>query len=301
MEPVANGSLAMDFKSGDAVEVSSNDEGFHGAWYEAKVVRSMPRLSRYTVVYDSIVEEGDASKYLRETVDAAHVRPRAASARGGIFSIQQHVDVFYNDGWWEGIVAGSSGSKRRATYIVNFPATGDVMEFPPSDIRVHFDWIDGKWVTPTTQVLFGVGTSVEVTSDDDGFRGAWFPATVVNSIGKKFLVEYKNLMTDDETELLRETVDSLHIRPAPPASPVLSKFHKLQEVDAYYNDGWWVGVISKVAEDSRYIVYFRPWQQELEFRHEDLRSHYDWISKRWIRASQVFLFYYSHFVNEGCA
>ncbi|KAK8947884.1 hypothetical protein KSP40_PGU011131 [Platanthera guangdongensis] len=256
MEPVANGSLAMDFKSGDAVEVSSNDEGFHGAWYEAKVVRSMPRLSRYTVVYDSIVEEGDASKYLRETVDAAHVRPRAASARGGIFSIKQHVDVFYNDGWWEGIVAGSSGSKRRATYIVNFPATGDVMEFPPSDIRVHFDWIDGKWVTPTTQdlfgKLFGVGKSVEVTSDDDGFRGAGSPQQL----------------------------------PAPPASPVLSKFHKLQEVDAYYNDGWWVGVISKVAEDSRYIVYFRPWQQELEFRHEDLRSHYEWIGERWIRVSQ---------------
>lgn len=291
----------MEYKTGDEVEVSSNDDGFQGSWFEAKVVRSLPRLNRYTVVYDSIVEESDPSKNLRETVDAAHVRPKPLSTRGGIFSIQQHVDVFYNDGWWEGIVSGISGSKKRVKYSVRFPSSGDVIEYPPSDLRAHSDWVHGKWITPLTQAasftgssftedllenIFERGTSVEVMSDDEGFRGAWFPATVVNSAGNKFLVEYKDLMTDDESEPLKETADFLHIRPAPPAYSVLGKFKNLQEVDVYYNDGWWVGVISKVLADSRYMVYFRPWKQEMEFSVEDLRPHHDWIDGRWFQASQ---------------
>ncbi|PKU72383.1 DUF724 domain-containing protein 3 isoform X2 [Dendrobium catenatum] len=296
----------MDFKTGDEVEVCSDDEGFRGAWYEAKIVRSMPRLNRYTVVYDSIVEETDASRNLRETVDAAYVRPRPIFARDGVFAIQQPVDAFCNDGWWEGVVSGLLGSVRRAKYSVSFPSTGDVMEFLPSELRPHLDWVNGEWVDPQTQVssvpgvcstedmsgkMFQKGTSVEVSSDAEGFHGAWFPATVVKSVRNKFLVEYRDLTTDDETEPLKETVDSLHIRPTPPAILPPAKFKYLEEVDAYYNDGWWVGVISKVIDDSNYIVYFRTWGQEIEFRYEDLRPHHDWISGRWFRASQILSFY----------
>lgn len=142
----------MDFKTGDAVEVSTSDEGFRGAWYEAKIVRSMPRLNRYTVVYDSIVEETDASNNLRETVDAANVRPRPPLARDSTFAIQQHVDAFFNDGWWEGIVSGMLRTVRRKKYSVNFPITGDVMEFLPSELRPRLDWVNGEWVNPQTQV-----------------------------------------------------------------------------------------------------------------------------------------------------
>lgn len=136
----------------------------------------------------------------------------------------------------------------------------------------------------------GRGKMVEVSSDEEGFLGAWFTATVLESMGKnKFLVQYHNLKTDDETQLLTETVDALHIRPTPPEIPVDGEFRNLEEVDASHNDGWWVGVISKVLDGRRYMVYFRQWKEEMEFGHDDLRLHQDWINGRWVRASTKLL------------
>lgn len=142
--------------------------------------------------------------------------------------------------------------------------------------------------TVTEAERFSVGTPVEVSSDDDGFLGAWFSATVVQVMGKgKFLVEYQSLLADDDTQLLREEVDTLHIRPHPPQTSVIGQFSLLEEVDALHNDGWWVGVVSKVLDNSRYVVYFRSSNEELEFQHSQLRQHQDWIDGKWITASKV--------------
>lgn len=139
----------------------------------------------------------------------------------------------------------------------------------------------------TVTDMFSKGTLVEVSSDEDGFEGAWFAATVVEPKGKdKFLVEYLHLRTDDDSGFLREEIDILHIRPYPPGH-VCDCFNRLQEVDALYNDGWWVGVISKVLSNSRYVVYFRNNNEELEFEHSDLRIHQDWINGKWVIATKV--------------
>lgn len=135
--------------------------------------------------------------------------------------------------------------------------------------------------------MFCKGTLVEVSSDEEGFEGAWFAATVVEPKGKnKFLVEYMNLRTDDDSEFLREEIDILHIRPYPPEH-ACDQFNLLQEVDALYNDGWWVGVISKVLSNSRYVVYFRNSNEELELPHSEIRLHQDWINGKWVIASKV--------------
>ena len=128
----------------------------------------------------------------------------------------------------------------------------------------------------TTQKMFNKGTPVEVSSDEDGFAGAWFAATVVEAAGKdKFLVQYQSLRTDDDSGFLREEFDTLHIRPCPPETLVVDRFSLFEEVDALYNDGWWVGVISKVLGGSKYLVYFRDTDEEIEFKHSDLRLHQD--------------------------
>ncbi|CAL0316543.1 unnamed protein product [Lupinus luteus] len=135
---------------------------------------------------------------------------------------------------------------------------------------------------------FRVGTPVEVSSDEEGFQGAWFSATVVQVIRKgKFLVEYESLLADDGSQLLREEVDSHHIRPHPPQTVVNGHFSLLEEVDAFHNDGWWVGMVSEVLDNSRYIVYFRSSSEELEFQHSQLRKHQDWIDGKWIMPSKV--------------
>ena len=42
-------------------------------------------------------------------------------------------------------------------------------------------------------------------------------------------------------------------------------FNLFEDVDALYNDGWQVGVISKVFVCSKYLVYFRDMNEEMEF------------------------------------
>ncbi|XP_065853836.1 protein AGENET DOMAIN (AGD)-CONTAINING P1 isoform X2 [Euphorbia lathyris] len=135
---------------------------------------------------------------------------------------------------------------------------------------------------------FSKGMQVEVSSDEEGFEGAWFGGTIVEVVGKgRYLIEYTALRTEDDTGFLREEIASGYIRPAPPETIVVDRFKLLDEVDALYNDGWWVGVISKVLSDCKYIVYFRESKEELMFKHSDLRLHQDWIAGQWITPSLV--------------
>jgi hypothetical protein len=93
-------------------------------------------------------------------------------------------------------------------------------------------------------------------------------------------VEYATLKDDDETSPLTEAVEARHIRSCPPPIPVSNGFKLLDEVYAFCNDGWWVGVISKVIGEQKYTVYFRPRKEEMEFDHEQLRLHCDWMGGR---------------------
>ncbi|CAN6575831.1 unnamed protein product [Malus baccata var. baccata] len=145
----------------------------------------------------------------------------------------------------------------------------------------------GEKVPIVTHEKFTKGMLVEVCSDEDGFLGAWFAATIVEAVGNdKFLIEYQSLRTEDNSAFLREEIDTLHIRPNPPET-AFEHFSLLQEVDALYNDGWWVGVISKVLSGSRYIVYFRSTYEEIEFQQSELRLHQDWIGGKWVMPSRA--------------
>ncbi|KAK9161777.1 hypothetical protein Syun_008118 [Stephania yunnanensis] len=188
--------------------------------------------------------------------------------------------------------------------MVYFRCSKEEIEFGKDDLRMHREWVRGSWVPPlqhqgTSSVTDATeneelsessmelqeGALVEVSSDEEGFVGAWFSAKVVKKIGNsKYLVEYQSLKTDDETELLKEEADNLHIRPTPKIHQV-NNFNYLEEVDAFYHDGWWVGVISKVINHQTYLVYFKETQEELEFKKSQLRLHQDWINGKWIRPS----------------
>ena len=140
----------------------------------------------------------------------------------------------------------------------------------------------------TTNEKFEKGTLVEVSSDEDGFEGAWFAATIVEHFGKdKFLIQYQSLRTDDDENFLREEIETPYIRPCPPETVVDGRFKLLEEVDCLYNDGWWVGVISEVLSESKYRVYFKDTKEEMEFHHSEVRPHQEWIDGKWAVASQV--------------
>lgn len=116
---------------------------------------------------------------------------------------------------------------------------------------------------------------------------AWLSAVVVKAIWKSsFLVEYKHFRNLDDKELLREIVDAKHIRLCPPnASKV--KFDLLDEVEAFYGNGWLPGVVAKIYTRSKYRVYIAHWGEEREFSHTELRLRYDLVDGQWVKASQV--------------
>lgn len=133
---------------------------------------------------------------------------------------------------------------------------------------------------------------MEVKSDEEGYQGSWFTAEIVGSIGTdKFLVEYQTLKTDDESQPLIERAEASYIRPCPPEIQRVDRFRLLEEVDAWYNDGWWVGLICGVLGDLKYSVYFWTTNEELEFQHFKLRPHQEWIDGKWIVSFRVYIFH----------
>ncbi|KAI9185440.1 hypothetical protein LWI28_007245 [Acer negundo] len=119
-------------------------------------------------------------------------------------------------------------------YIVYFTESYEEVEFEHSDLRLHQDWIDGKWIV----AFRGLKSSLVKRKRERGSRIQFEPAGE-----DKYLAEYESLRTDDDKEFLREEVDTLHIRPHPPQTKMVDSFNWLDKVDAACNDRWWVGVI----------------------------------------------------------
>lgn len=135
---------------------------------------------------------------------------------------------------------------------------------------------------------FRKGADIEISSDEEGFRGSWYTGTVIGPPGNvkkssaKVLVEY-NTLTEDEAgkRPLREELKLVQLRPPPPRENRLS-FKFSEEVDAYYNDGWWEGIITEVVGEDKYLVFFRGTREQIAFKASELRLHREWVYGKWV-------------------
>ncbi|KAL3508206.1 hypothetical protein ACH5RR_033588 [Cinchona calisaya] len=291
------------FSKGIMVEVKSDEEGYQGSWYTAVIIGPSGG-NKFLVEYQTLRTD-DESKPLREMAETSYIRPCPPCIKKlDRYKMLEEVDAWYNDGWWVGLVSKVLGSLKYAVY---FWTSNEELEFGHHDLRPHQEWIGGKWITAfrkKSKLLMksklgklkgrngGValdpcycnGTKVEVKSDEEGYRGFWYPAIIVRPTGNgKYLVEYQTLKTDDGSKLLKEEADALCIRPCPTMVQQTERFKPLEEIDAWYNEGWWVGQVCKVIAGSKYTVYFKTTNEVLEFQHSDLRPHQDWINQQWIR------------------
>ena len=132
---------------------------------------------------------------------------------------------------------------------------------------------------------FRKGDMVEVSIEEEGLRGSWYTATVLRPVtkkSKKIYVEFHTLMSEeDESKLLRESVDAILVRPYAPRE-VVRTFKLMEDVDAFHSDGWWEGVVTKVLENSRYSVFFRTSREQIDFHQGDLRLHREWVKGNWV-------------------
>lgn len=136
--------------------------------------------------------------------------------------------------------------------------------------------------------VFKPGDLVEASSEEDGFEGAWCTATVIEETTPgKYLIEYQTLKNNEDTGFLREEVDRSHLRPSPPDVGLVDSFVIGEQVDAWFTDCWWEGVILKILKNSRYTVYFENTDEKLKFEHSDLRVRQEWKNGKWHVASKV--------------
>ncbi|CAN4103240.1 unnamed protein product [Withania somnifera] len=131
----------MVFHRGDLVEVSSKEDGFVGSYYEAIVV-CQPLKKDYIVQYKTLLKDDHSGDPLMEFVSLSELRPVPPEIPVIEFKLHDQVDAFGNDGWWFGKISGKIG----ATYFVYFEYSGDECGYALSGLRVHQDWIDGKWI-----------------------------------------------------------------------------------------------------------------------------------------------------------
>ncbi|KAL6314661.1 hypothetical protein AAG906_027007 [Vitis piasezkii] len=124
---------------------------------------------------------------------------------------------------------------------------------------------------------------VEVCSKEDGFLGSYYEAKVLGKVGRnKLMVEYKTLLSDEDGQQpLKEIVEAAEVRPVPPVI-LVTGFEVLDTVDAFDNDGWWVGRISGSYEDGKYFVYFESSGDELAYPIHRLRVHQEWEDGQWL-------------------
>ncbi|PQP96493.1 uncharacterized protein Pyn_08295 [Prunus yedoensis var. nudiflora] len=100
----------------------------------------------------------------------------------------------------------------------------------------------------TTRNFFQVGDEVEVCSKQDGFHSSYYEATVIENLGDKYKVKYKNLVEEDDMSTALEEIAAVdEVRPVCPK--VWPDFFPGERVDAFANDGWWAGIITRKSGD----------------------------------------------------
>ncbi|CAN1292800.1 DUF724 domain-containing protein 6 [Linum perenne] len=302
------------FRKGDSVEVSSDEEGFVGAWFPATIIdcsasKSISKKRKKVLVrYDTLVND-DGLTPLTESVDPAFVRPfpPAEEKRGGLqFQLNDVVDVRYKDGWWYGVLKKVlEGGKRFRVLFDNPP---DFIDCDGSDLRLHWDWVFGKWVRPNKllipfsflktlkplkgEELFGLGADVEVNHEKGTVGDTWTPAVVINkNADQTFLVKCQSLDSFDDAVVAATkedvvVVDSLHIRPSPPCHS-RTDYDLLDHVDALIDGSWQRGLITKVLIEGKYTVFFQQRKEDEVFSFSELRPHLDWDHGEWKSKSKV--------------
>ncbi|OMO97162.1 hypothetical protein COLO4_14820 [Corchorus olitorius] len=128
--------------------------------------------------------------------------------------------------------------------------------------------------------VFKVGDRIEVCSKEQGFIGSYYEATIVSKLSDgSYRVRYKNLVEEnDHSRLLIEQVSSDEVRPMPPRiieGKGTQFYSVLDKVDAFDNDGWWVGIVTG-KDDFKYWVYFETTGDHIAYPVSRLRKHLEW-------------------------
>ena len=144
LKPFSLSQNIMAFRYQERVEICKKQEGFLGSYYCATLLAAVG-INRYIVRYENRWVQGGA-RQMTEVLDADEVRPQPPTISCTNFSVSDKVDAYVNYAWWVGKVTRKIEPIR--TYCVSLDNGGIEVQVPPSKMRIHLDWEDGRWVLP---------------------------------------------------------------------------------------------------------------------------------------------------------
>ncbi|KAK9106895.1 hypothetical protein Syun_022906 [Stephania yunnanensis] len=169
------------------------------------------------------------------------------------------------------------------------------------NVKFSIGLSEKKKIKKMTIEKLSVNCHVEVLSQDSGIRGCWFRALVLKRHKDKMKVRYQDIKdVEDEANCLEEWIlsskitvpDELGIwnhcratvRPEPSCckgSVSLDLVDSGSIVDAWWNDGWWEGIVVRKESKDNIHVYFPGEKKFSIFGCGDLRLSQDWVLNRW--------------------
>ncbi|AAD49985.1 Contains PF/01426 BAH (bromo-adjacent homology) domain. ESTs gb/N96349, gb/T42710, gb/H77084, gb/AA395147 and gb/AA605500 come from this gene [Arabidopsis thaliana] len=148
-------------KKGSLIEVLSEDSGIRGCWFKALVLKK--HKDKVKVQYQDIQDADDESKKLEEWILTSRVaagdhlgdlrikgrkvvRPMLKPSKENdvcVIGVGMPVDVWWCDGWWEGIVVQEVSEEKFEVYL---PGEKKMSAFHRNDLRQSREWLDDEWL-----------------------------------------------------------------------------------------------------------------------------------------------------------
>ncbi|KAL4556462.1 hypothetical protein LXL04_039115 [Taraxacum kok-saghyz] len=124
---------------------------------------------------------------------------------------------------------------------------------------------------------FEIGTSVEVIQTEEGLQGSYFAGLVIDRTPGMRKIKYATLQ-DDNGNPLEELISFRRMRPPPPK--VNARLTIGDIVDAWHNDGWWVGRYIRREGDNYIVVFDNTPDEEFLYARRHIRFHHEWSAVR---------------------
>ncbi|KAF2597454.1 hypothetical protein F2Q68_00011008 [Brassica cretica] len=325
------------------VEVSLQEDGFKGSWFRAILEQNPTRVKgkKLRVCYKTLFNE-DGVNPCKETIERCFIRPVPPECvnEGVIFKEGSVVDAYFNNGWWTGLIVVE---RLDGSFLVYFDDPPDIMRFIRSQLRPHADWIGSEWIKSKNKLLsqhmFRTGKpspprdlcaeyslndyvevvvthgwrkdcEVEVSLQEDGFKGSWFRAILEQNPtrvrGKKASVERPDgsflVYFDDPPDIMifirsqlrphADWIGSEWVKSKNKSSPpqdLCAEYSLNDYVEVVVTHGWRKGRVTEILLENNYRVYFAATKEDAIFNYIEIMLSMEWLGGgSWIKAHEVF-------------
>ncbi|CAA2995718.1 duf724 domain-containing 3 [Olea europaea subsp. europaea] len=206
------------FKVNDKIEFLCQDSGIRGCWFRCTVLEVSGKLMR--IQYDDVKDE-DSCHNLEEWIPTYRLtradklgmrhpgrpttRPACPRDQGSQnFEVGAPVDAWWSDGWWEGVISGSSDCEN-GKHQVYIPGEDLFLNIEGESLRVSRDWIGDQWVDikPNSNIF----SLVSATSIDAKLLGS--PAVVKETKSDNSRTSCHKVLTNVQLSVVEEETHDL--------------------------------------------------------------------------------------------